>query len=68
MDPTATLTKILDSLTGEGTPGDLELDREAAIEGLHDLAAWLDKGGALPDLEKAIEDAGFELAVVDDED
>lgn len=40
MDPTATLSELLDALRGR--------DREAAYDRLEGLLDWLSKGGAFP--------------------
>jgi hypothetical protein len=61
MDPTANLAEILDLLEGGGTEGDREMDRAQAIEHLRDLANWLERGGALPAVDEAIEKAGYTL-------
>lgn len=42
MDPNATLRRLIDACNDE--------DKEAAIESLEDLLAWLKGGGFLPKL------------------
>lgn len=61
MDPTATLTTLIDSL--ETRPEDTEHDRERALEdalqALADLTQYLEQGDAFPDVVQALEASGY---------
>lgn len=52
MDPTATLTRLLQLLECNDEDDDI---RYAITESLEDLINWINTGGYLPDVEKALE-------------
>jgi hypothetical protein len=57
MDPTVTLADTLAALHGIDDPGKVytsDEHRAQAIEGLRDLADWLEKGGRAPGVECAV--------------
>jgi hypothetical protein len=59
MDPTNTLNIILDGLEAlEDDPEDQILRSDVALH-LTNLAEWLAKGGAIPDVQDAFEKAGY---------
>ena len=60
MDPTETLNIILNGLEElQDTPDDNLLKSDIAAR-LTDLAEWLARGGAAPDIQEAFRKAGYE--------
>jgi hypothetical protein len=67
MDPTALFTQIVEDFEDlNDAARDPEVEEKNAEEKqevshkLRTLAKWLDDGGFPPDMEKALEDAGYE--------
>lgn len=64
MDPTETLNIIINGLEElEAAPNDTDLRSDVAYH-LTNLAEWLTKGGAIPDIHEAFLKAGYDY--VDD--